>query len=261
MQTDCRIIHSQSLFFLVCAVLCGLCSSSVADIPDVIYFFDDSGNAMAVDSSGNGLDVRLHRTSIITDEQAKFGTGSLKLAPEGKPLGRGWYNIQKSDALLGGAIKKMTVMCWLRPVDIQKSYPVFRRYERDSDNRINMISLSMIRSILLFSVQAGEKSSTVRSPKNFEALDHEWIHLAATFDEGSVSLYVNGQLVADGEMPDLPEIPAVTEQVAFSGLMEAPTGTFMDDFAIFGRALNQDEIQRIHSNGLKAFLDASGNKQ
>jgi len=241
--------------FCALTIVGALQHSAIAEMPDISYQFDDLNNNVASDAAGNRYDARLTTAALITDEQPRFGAGSLKLqGTGGKELhGRGWYVVSGKNFPLGFGeeITKMTVMCWVRPGDNKSRIVFFWRHQEQPENTV---VFGWMDRFLTFSITAEGKTASVKSPQDIAIYADEWIHFAATYDRGEVRLYIDAALVAKGRVPDFPIIPYSGENTCFAGLMGARLGTFMDDFALFGdRALNQEEIAKICTGGLATF--------
>ncbi len=233
------------------AILGLACAPAFADLPDLIYTFDTTGGEQAFDDSGNGADLKLPTFTTVSDEQAKFGPASLKVGGE-KTLGHGWTQMNEPAFLFDQPIRKFSVTCWLRPSQAKRNHLLFRRHQRTP---VHSAALRVISGVLTFTVDKEGKSGTVKTLPIPEFVDGEWTHFAATYDAGRVVLYVNGEVVTDETLPEHTELPVLEARPAFSSLVNAPNGTFMDDFALFGRVLDNAEVRRIHDKGLKAFME------
>lgn len=69
--------------------------------------------------------------------------------------------------------------------------------------------------------------------------------LAATWDDSSMALYVNGQMVGENPLPhplDFPETTPIHIGSDFPGASYVGAGGTISDFTVYGRALGADEI-------------------
>ncbi len=84
----------------------------------------------------------------------------------------------------------------------------------------------------------------------------EWQHVAATYDMKESKVYINGKLDAKGSFsakPNITDVPVI--------IGRTPTNTYkysgaVDEVAIFSKALSEDEINKIMSEGLKNTVTA-----
>ena len=77
---------------------------------------------------------------------------------------------------------------------------------------------------------------------------NQWIHLAGTFDGSVFKLYTNGVLVATGS-GQLGPINSAPLTIGRSGTCSAPFEGYIDELAIFNRALSAAEIKDIYLAG------------
>ncbi len=81
----------------------------------------------------------------------------------------------------------------------------------------------------------------------------EWQHIAATYDMKESKVYINGKLDAKKSFsakPNVTDVPVIigrtpSNAYKYSGMV--------DDVAIFSKALSEDEINKIMSEGLKTL--------
>jgi hypothetical protein len=84
---------------------------------------------------------------------------------------------------------------------------------------------------------------------------NQWVHLAGVFDNGSLQLYINGELVAENTNVGYTSIPAHTNGAGFGATnggnaFDQVNNTFtgaLDDLSIYGRALSGGELQTLMS--------------
>jgi hypothetical protein len=75
-----------------------------------------------------------------------------------------------------------------------------------------------------------------------------WTHLAATFEAGTYSFYINGQLVATSTNMTLGQTNDAPLEIGQSGTCEL-FGGLLDEVSIYNRALSASEIAAIYSAG------------
>lgn len=82
----------------------------------------------------------------------------------------------------------------------------------------------------------------------------EWIHLAAVKRGGHLEIWVNGKKAAECGAPG-ELLNSACEAFALGGNPFYPGSEFfvgkIDDFALYARALSDEEIARIHTQGLQ----------
>ncbi|MBI5774158.1 MAG: LamG domain-containing protein, partial [Verrucomicrobia bacterium] len=114
-----------------------------------------------------------------------------------------------------------------------------------------------------FSIKTGAGSVTAEAQR---PLDEGWHHLAGVLTEGKqLRLFVDGQPAAEVKAPDLIDSnPALGLQLGAGGTSlvstygkSAPYTGMLDQFAVFGRALGENEIIE-HANSAAAIKTAKG---
>lgn len=226
------------------------------------YYFDESPDgAFASDSGGEGVDLPFQGESSQTTAAAKFGAGSLALGSDpvmgfGSGLAKGPFGP------LGEEISRMTITLWMMPrTDNAGGTGVFMA------QRLNVLSrggftfcYTGAKSFIFYTdgAEGSDGNAKLTSAPTHAWPENEWVHVAMTFNEGTVAFYVNGEL--EGTPQSLPDgvtsiaSPDVTAAV-FSGMPSSPGIQYVDDFGFFGdEALSHDDIRAVYQKGLKAFV-------
>jgi hypothetical protein len=92
----------------------------------------------------------------------------------------------------------------------------------------------------------------------------EYHHLAATYDDGAVALFLDGEQIGGGTVPGGPVSMLVNLRVGtdsgpfsdrFQGSPPNPQlRGHVDDVVVFGRVLSSDEIRTLHKRGAATYL-------
>ncbi len=80
-----------------------------------------------------------------------------------------------------------------------------------------------------------------------------WSHMASTFSELTISLYINGVMVANGSAPEPPNVFRAQNYVGKSDWHgDAFVDANIDELKMFDRALTQAEVHFEMNNGMFA---------
>lgn len=233
---------------------------SVLHATDAFFYFEEEGDGVALDSSGN--DLHLHymdpKSVEISTENSKFGSSSLKFI-DSKRGGIQQSLKDESHAKLGGEIRRMSVVAWIylpEQTEEDTGFVIMLRQSVFSGERLGDWRFSMHDKLGLRFTTRSEGLTVSEKQKN---LLHpaSWTHYAMTFDEGTVFLYENGVLVAQksGEKLPIPEVSQNEGRPRIMGLGGLPEGSFVDDLGYFGdTALSESDIDKIMKNGLQDFV-------
>lgn len=85
-----------------------------------------------------------------------------------------------------------------------------------------------------------------------------WYHVAMTYDNSTLSLYVNGQL--DGSMPVAGPITVSSQALVIGGVPSGPWNFlgYLDELSLYDRALSLEEIAGIYGAGSAGKCPAAG---
>lgn len=227
---------------------------------DAFFYFDEEGVNVALDSSGNNLNMEYSSPEAfeVSYENPKFGGSSLKVTgPKG-----GIKQSLKEDPYtkLGEEIQRMSVVAWIYlpeqiKDDIGFSFLVRQSIsskKRNGDWRLAVHSALGLRFATL-------SESLAASPRHKELYPGSWTHYAMIFEEGMISLYENGMCIVQkpSEPLSIPEADQTDgAQPRFVGLSGLPEGSFVDDLGYFGdTALSEEDIHKIMKTGLQDFVE------
>ncbi len=147
----------------------------------------------------------------------------------------------------------MTICTWVNPDDSGGGVRRFfsRGFYNNSSNNDTVM--------LWYRNDVGEFGYRVRHNEDVKIISAPgspgmWQHIAATYDSGTMELYINGVYAGPATSANLQ--PAVSEYDFIIGANIAPHPSDqsfdgkIDDFAFFNRALTEEEIQQIYQDGL-----------
>ena len=211
------------LFCLLCFVSCG--------------YADSIGHWRLDETSGN-----------IANDSSFINNGTFEGTPLWQPtegIGGAIQFDQALDRIKMPSIdvgSEFTVMAWVKPDDVNQAWA--------------RLLVSQYGNGFYLGTYAGSGEWMFIVNGNFglhggTAVSGEWQHVVGVYD-GSASLFMNGQRVAG---PIVMNPPSVPNQIVTVGL-EAGNSTdksilgFVDDVAIFNRALTQTEVLNIYNDGL-----------
>ncbi|MEO8206624.1 MAG: LamG-like jellyroll fold domain-containing protein [Chthoniobacterales bacterium] len=240
---------------LICLIL-GLLSLNLSAAPAFVYYFEDNSDPTQPTNSGGATPFNLlyRGETRQTTDQAKFGHGSMEIK-ENAERRKGFYTLPVDSV---GDIHKLTLALWVRP-STTKGFMLMLKLVPNG-HAPNSLSFGYIRDgydCLNFNFYDGKVNNPFMSNKVRCLISGEWIHLAATFDEGKVAFYVNGLPYGGGTAAD-PKSTVITSEPGQSiwiSLYNLSDGSYVDDYALFlDRALSEEDVDGLYHNGLKAYL-------
>ena len=214
-------------------------------------------------AAGETVDFRIsspdpgsHRISLVrlgwdTDLLAKDWILETRefWAPGAQPIRPGSY-IHVEGALGASTfLPELTLECWVRPFRKQGNFArqgILAQYSEPAQCGFALAIDEVGRLVAYFGDGTFSRPEWRRtSPSGLSHL--EWQHVAATFDAGTVTLYLDGVQIDQGELPGLTEVVPGTAPLRIGAFGDASgTSGFLDgDLAmpvIYGRALHASEI-------------------
>jgi len=147
----------------------------------------------------------------------------------------------------------MTICTWVNPDDvvggtrriISRGY-----YNSSSDAGSIALFYNNDPGEFIYRIRHNQNTKTITAPGS----PGVWQHIAATYDSGTMELYINGQYYGPATSAFLQT--AVSEYDFLIGAIEEPSPPDIsfdgkiDDVAFFNRALTEEEIQQIYQDGL-----------
>ena len=245
------------LIFSVAATLLIVNSqiTNAADLEDglVLYFpFDEGDGATATDTSVNGFVGKLNGECVWV-EDGKSG-GAIEFT-------RGNVIVPDDDLL---DVEQLTVMAWIFPTAISDATSchnwgnVIYHKSGSSDDSVEFALMKNDGACLYInSGHGGNKRmgpfdgadvDNSLGPVNLGLKTDVWYHIAATFDGENLKVYLDGEL--GGEKAIAAGNPSIiwNDNDSYIGGRDYQESWFVgmiDEFALFNRALDEDEINQM----------------
>lgn len=209
-----------------------------------MWHFDHGKGGTVKDSSPNGNDGKIVDAKRVEGKEGmgiEFDGSNHVVIPASKTM----------DDFLDG----FTYLLWVKPLG-NPSGPHVRLIERDWHNPNILIGPNDFYDSFLFN--GGIDNSQVRGG---EWEMEEWNFVALTHDGKTLSLYVNGEIVADLDVGE----PTFTQNndggsiwlTRWKGGAGWDFTGVLDEVAIFNAALSEDDLTTIMEDGLQKALDVS----
>lgn len=209
-----------------------------------MWHFDQGKGGTVKDSSPNGNDGKIVDAKRVEGKEGmgiEFDGSNHVVIPASKTM----------DDFLDG----FTYLLWVKPLG-NPSGPHVRLIERDWHNPNILIGPNDFYGSFLFN--GGIDNSQVRGG---EWEMEEWSFVALTHDGKTLSLYVNGEIVADLDVGE----PSFSQDhdggliwlTRWKGGAGWDFSGVLDEIAIFNAALSEDDLTTIMEDGLQKALDVS----
>ena len=201
------------------------------------YTFDNVEDDMIPDLSGAGLDLYSSALDGIQITDGKFGDGLYFGGDEYLSLDS---EILEGDGLTIAAwVKAEKWDPWARIFDIGNSKPRGDIFLCNDMRAPGMIGLCIEGN--------GDPVVSCRSPI---PVPGKWVHVAATFGNGKVAMYLNGKLTQELDTDVTVEEIAADVQGLYIGRSNWPDPQFvgvMDDILIANRVFSAKEVASVYS--------------
>lgn len=209
-----------------------------------MWHFDQGKGGTVKDSSPNGNDGKIVDAKRVEGYEGmgiEFDGSNHVVIPASKTM----------DDFLDG----FTYLLWVKPLG-NPSGPHVRLIERDWHNPNILIGPNDFYGSFLFN--GGIDNSQVRGG---EWEMEEWSFVALTHDGKTLSLYVNGEIVADLDVGE----PSFSQDhdggsiwlTRWKGGAGWDFSGVLDEIAIFNAPLSEDDLTTIMEDGLEKALDVS----
>lgn len=203
------------------------------------WLFDDGKGDVVTDASGNG-----HDGEIIGPSWVDEGPFNSALEFHGA---EDVVNVEHSDDL---SLQMFTLMAWVKTSGSGQAI-IHKQPSSDMRNYIlNIYSTTFLR--------ASFSSAGVRSDCDGTTAvnDDQWHHVAATYDQETLKVYVDGEL--DGEISSPNKVLENNQEPLRIGHAGGTGGYryvgLMDEVAIYNIALSENEIRFCMEKGLTEVL-------
>ena len=222
--------------------------SETDDSLKVHYAFDDGMNIK--DSSGNEKDAKIYGT-------CETGTG----VSNGAVLLKGGYIHMPSDILRDGQTNftDLTVSIWINPLSNTSAMRAWC-IGNNEQNFLNLFA-PLEGSRYASALRINDNPSRIETA-NGTFKQNTWSNIVVTYTEannGTISIYENGVLLQSGSTggKKVSDLGLVTNAL----IGRAQFGRdpdfygYVDDFRIYNRALPQNEIAELSSDGIQSLLE------
>ncbi len=230
---------------LLLALFC--LSTASAEPPSFVLDFEQpEGNESTSDVLGNIEEIPLSKASHVSTADAKVGSGSLLIQAGVRNAPAGFYLSSSSRPELFAATPALTIAGWIKLESNDTGCTLLRRSGK-SERLPGSFSLGIDRLQRL----AFEADGVSVRSKAFEVPVDQWFHIAATYDAGKVTLYLDGVELAGGAVP-AETIPAIDGDASFSSFLHSRPGNRVDELVFLGnRALSGEEVARLMDEPLR----------
>ena len=216
-----------------------------ADTNLLLHLNEGSGSS-AADSSGNGNNGTISGATWTT--QGKFGSALS-------------FDGINDDINLGSALNyngDITIETWVKTT--QSLAPgihaaIIERREKPSDKATYALRL-MENGKLWFGGTTGGGAGWWGYSTTQTFNDGNWHHLAASYDHSAVKLYIDGQLASSNAETRVLDLTSTSTTIAYKGAGWASMAFFngvIDEFAIYSRALDANEISARYQGGFSTM--------
>jgi hypothetical protein len=232
-----------SAILMVAALLAGQSDAKI-DSKSVVglWLFDKGSGAIAKDYSGNGHDGEIKGN-------VKWIEGQFSKALSFPGAAGSFVMVPHDDSL---NLITFTMIAWLKAVNTQTRQEIMMKRAPGGTNSQNYhFQIESGRTTLDMGFTVGNAWPGSFFGKTTVA-DEQWHHVAATYDQKAMTLYVNGELDAEMARNSTPDTN--TAVLAIGAVFETGTSPLkgsMDDVGLFNIALDGDAVKNIMEKGLK----------
>ncbi|MEO1050024.1 MAG: LamG-like jellyroll fold domain-containing protein [Bacteroidota bacterium] len=156
----------------------GSSSSSANADPLVIFSFDND----FTDATSNGVTVSAVGNPEFTDAITAEGTHAIYFNGDDQYL-----DIDRGNQFIHSAFTQRSVVFWMYAEDSIGIHDIF-----DEGGSTNGMGIRTVGTDLEVATQNSHVIDLIAAPVSF----NQWVHVAAVFDNGTLKLYIDGQLVA-----------------------------------------------------------------
>lgn len=237
---------------IILTVLClGISAWAINNDASLMLYlpFDKDDGDKAVDASGNDLDAVFHGATWSKD--GKIG-GCIHLADSEK-----YVEIAAVPEL--DITDAITIQTWFLPEqDQDDSNLMGRRTSANVGGYCLQWSSRFTGSpqietwMYVGSFQGSRNKQTIKPELN------EWHHVASTYDGDTVRQYIDGKLDAEYTAPGKLNSVDIVFRIGKSQTDLAGTVGYVDEVAIYNRALSEEEVNEDMNKGVFFAVDPSG---
>ena len=253
---------------MVCvAVLCLLLTANISVEAQVPAYVPTDGlvgwwpfNGNANDESGNGHDGTPINGPVLNDDRLGNANSAYEFTVDGAA---GWGSAQQYiDVPYNPAFNsnELTFSSWVYPRTKPSPYDdrplsIFSRWNSSNPNFRYQVGYSNT-----IQIQLNDVGGTLVVSEEDLVPFNTWSHVAMTYDQSKVKLYVNGVLVKE-ELYDTPM--TFGESSLTVGQTQMPNGNwlffdgFLDELGYWGRALADEEILMLYQGQISGCTDSA----
>ncbi len=237
---------------IILTVLCiGISAWAINDDASLMLYlpFDEDDGDKSIDASGNDLEAVFHGATWSKD--GKFD-GGIHLADTEK-----YVEIAAVPEL--DITDEITIQAWFLPEQDQGDSNLMGRR---TTNNVGGYCLQWSSAhtgspqvetwMYVGSFQGSRSKQTIKPEVN------EWHHVASTYDGDKVRQYIDGKLDAEYSAPGKLNSVDVVFRIGKAQTGLAGTVGYVDEVAIYNRALSEDEVNEDMNKGVFFAVDPSG---
>ena len=216
-----------------------------------VWLFDEGRGNTANDASGNGNDGTLKNGP--TWVEGRFGNA---LEFDGTD---DYVDVADNDALSGANDKQLTVVAWFKTTKISgpDNTPIITKY-LSAQLKDWGLTVDTGRLKFAYETEGAGVDFEVNAPSMGGVVElDQWYHGAFALDGTDVKVYLDGEEVAATTLPT--ETPNTDVNVEIGAVVYRNNyyQGIIDEVAVFGAALSQDDIADIMTGGLGSALAVS----
>ena len=222
-------------------VLMPLLSSADYSAGLVLNFsFDEGSGDVAMDLSGNGHDGKIDKPSWV---DGKIG-GALKFGGAGSGT---WVTVESTDAL---NVNECTFMAWINAETWDGTRQIVGKSVHGGCSGRAQYGLFSEGGTfkLRFETESGRNDINADLPAT-----NEWVHVAFTNDGEMAQLYVNAEVVSEGDVPGV--LRSIDDPLRIAQDCDRANNVFagmIDEVRLWNRALSGDDIAVLMDLGANA---------
>ena len=218
------------LFTFLFLTIPSVVSAEFTDGLILYHSYDEGAGDVAEDLSGSGHD------GIIDNPQWVDGKYGKALKFDGAGSGM-FVTVENTDEL---NVNECTFMAWVNAETWEGTRQIVGKSVHGGCSGRGQYGLFSERGVfkLRFETESGRADINADLPEI-----EKWIHVAFTNDGETATLYVDGEIVAEGEIPGT--LNTIEDPLRIAQDCERPNNVFagiIDEVRLWNRALSQDDI-------------------
>jgi len=205
----------------------GQSQSAVVEVSSLGHLtFEDQ----ITDQSENSISNQMNGTTLYNTD-SKEGSKSIEFD------GNSYVDLDRDNSFIHSAFTERSIAFWIKALDANGTQDIY-----DEGGSTNGIGIRLVESDIELTVQNGHDIYSVSSP----FARNEWHHVMGVFDNGSLRLFIDGNLVGErsdiaysevNDHGDAGGLGGTNGSNAFDVVSDRFHG-LMDDFYVFGTALS-----------------------